>query len=478
MSIRIGDGTTDTTVDATSKGLIVQNPKTVAQAGFAAAAAVRDAGSVIGSVTAQPVDATSNARLRVGRDTCIWRDTNNAGQQNTSLWYNSTNTMALANGSGWHTVLNSGSIVTANSSCSLQSWRQFDTTPAGGLRVEFQNEVLNLPETNANSYLGIGTISGSLVPTDGAYFAWVGATFQIVVNANATTISSTITAPTAGVVHNFVIVIMPLNVEFWIDGVLQGILGLPASSDTPIATLGGRLFASLINGAGSPASAPQVRFGGASVYELDVDIAKPAPHQAAGMGKTAFQTQNGTTPGQIVVNMANSGALPAGGAGSNTGALGSGLGGLVQLNAVASGSTDMILTGYNVLATGVSQQPRTLYITGVRISAFNNGAAVAGTPTTYLMAIAFGSTGVSLATTESATTPSKAPRRFPLGFMTWPVGAAIGAMPTNGDIDHTFASPIPVNPGEWINTYVKCVTGTATASQTTVFSIMFEGYWE
>ena len=77
--------------------------------------------------------------------------------------------------------------------------------------------------------------------------------------------------------------------------------------------------------------------------------------------------------------------------------------------------------------------------------------------------LAFGHTAVSLATAEAATT--KAPRRLALGLMAWPIGAAIGAKPSDGDLVLQLDSPIYVNPGEFFAFVAKFVIGTATASQ-------------
>ena len=113
-------------------------------------------------------------------------------------------------------------------------------------------------------------------------------------------------------------------------------------------------------------------------------------------------------------------------------------------------------------------QGRRLVLRGVRVSALNTGAAVATTATALQFSLAFGHTAVSLATSEAATT--KAPRRIPLGHMTWPVGAAIGQGPQDGELFIDFGdAPVFVNPGEFIALVGKFLVGTATASQTINF---------
>jgi hypothetical protein len=145
-----------------------------------------------------------------------------------------------------------------------------------------------------------------------------------------------------------------------------------------------------------------------------------------------------------------------------------GLGGQGAVTAAAAAATDGIWGSYQVPAGTANVQGRRLCLRGVRLSAVNTGAAVATTATALQFSLAFGHTGVSLATTEAAA--AKAPRRVSLGFMTWPVGAAIGAGPQNGDIWVDFGdAPIFVNPGEFIALVGKFLVGTATASQTITF---------
>jgi hypothetical protein len=155
-----------------------------------------------------------------------------------------------------------------------------------------------------------------------------------------------------------------------------------------------------------------------------------------------------------------------------------GLGGVAQMNAQVANLTttgDNIITSYQIPVLSATQASRRLCVTGVHISCMNNGAAVATTPTTLLWSLAFGHTAVSLATTDTVTT--KAPRRLMLGFMSAPIGAVIGAT-FDRDIRVTFATPIYVNPGEFIATVARFIVGTATASQSVVCSVGFEGFWE
>jgi hypothetical protein len=194
----------------------------------------------------------------------------------------------------------------------------------------------------------------------------------------------------------------------------------------------------------------------------------------------SYQGLSGGTMGALTSITANSQALPAASA-SNTAGNAAGLGGVVQITASAAAATDFIMTGYQVPAGSVSAQGRRLAVYGVHISGVNLVAAVATTATTVMLGLTFGSTASSLATTDTAsfaTGTTKAPRRMPLGFMTWPVAAAVGQQAQGGDIYMQFTQPIYCNAGEWMQTYCKFVVGTATATQVLAFTVTFDYGWE
>ena len=154
-----------------------------------------------------------------------------------------------------------------------------------------------------------------------------------------------------------------------------------------------------------------------------------------------------------------------------------GLGGQGAVTAAAAAATDGIWGSYQVPAGTANVQGRRLVIRGVVVDAVNLGAAVATTATTIQFSLAFGHTAVSLATTEAAA--GKAPRRIALGFMTWPVGAAIGAQSQMGALSVDFGdAPIFVNPGEFVQLVAKFMQGTATASQVINFTWQPVYGWE
>ena len=170
-------------------------------------------------------------------------------------------------------------------------------------------------------------------------------------------------------------------------------------------------------------------------------------------------------------NYANS-TNPTAGAPSNTALaanLPGGLGGQGLVTAAVAAATDGIWGSYQIPAGTANVQGRRCVIRGIRIDAVNTGAAVATTATTIQFSLAYGHTAVSLATAEAAA--AKAPRRLPLGFMTWAVGAAIGQGPQAGPIIVDLGdAPVFVNPGEFVQLVGKFLVGTATASQVINFT--------
>jgi hypothetical protein len=136
------------------------------------------------------------------------------------------------------------------------------------------------------------------------------------------------------------------------------------------------------------------------------------------------------------------------------------------MNAPATSATDVIIASYQNPLGGVNQTPRTMKLCGIKVDCVNSVVAVATTASTFAVAVAWGSTAVSLATTETGsfvTATAKARRVQPIGVISFPVGAAVGAQATGIQFD--FEAPIIINPGEFVQVIVKPLIGTATATE-------------
>jgi hypothetical protein len=218
---------------------------------------------------------------------------------------------------------------------------------------------------------------------------------------------------------------------------------------------------------GTVGSSPNmiIKVGDVSVLLSDLNANTTWASQMASCG-LGMQGQNGGTMGSPQVQWANT-ALPTAAAATNTtAALGAFLGGIFQMNAPATSATDVIVASYQNPLGGVNQTPRTMKLRGIKIDCVNAVAAVATTASTFAVALAWGASALSLATAETASfanNTAKARRIQPLGVISFPVGAAIGAMATPLQFD--FEAPIVVNPGEFVQVIVKILVGTATATE-------------
>jgi hypothetical protein len=459
--------------------------QTSTDAGFAAIVLEHDAGSVTGSRYVIQADGSTDYRLRVGTDTLSDNDVFNYAAQNTArhAYYNTTMTATWASG---FLNTNGSGITTTTTGVKFNTYKMFPVYGACDVWFEWTAKYTGTWAVT-NSTIDVGAFlaptSTPYAPTDGVYFRADSSGMKGIVNyAGVETptgvfkvgpgLSAAAWAPVIGTVYKFGISVNNGEVEFWIEDVLMGEVTVPSGNGAAISC-GSVPFAVRQAHVGAASAVQGVSIADYTCTIGDLNTSKLWSHQNAGMGLMAHQGQSGQTMGPTV-SLGNNN-LPAGAGGSNTTALVTGLGGIGQLNAAAGAATDYIATSFLNPAGTSAATGRTLYITGVRISAINYGAAVATTPTTLQWSLAFGHTAVSLATADAAT--AKAPRRIPLGFQTAAVGAAIGALYSN-DIFMPFESPIVVNPGEYIASTVKQIVGTATASQTIVFTVGFDGYYE
>jgi hypothetical protein len=196
-----------------------------------------------------------------------------------------------------------------------------------------------------------------------------------------------------------------------------------------------------------------------------------------------MQGLNGGTMGNAMVQWANT-TLPTAAAATNTtAALGAFVGGIFQMNAPATSTTDVIVSSWQNPIGGVNQTPRTLKLRGMKVDCVNTVAAVATTGTTFAVAVAWGAQqanlAASLAGTETGSfinNTTKIRRIQPLGVISFPVGAAIGAQATGIQFD--FEAPLVINPGEYLQVIAKPLLGTATATEVFVWIISPNLYHE
>ena len=449
-----------------------------------------DPGTITGTPYLKSPETSSDFRLRVGIDTVLFSDTFNATTQNLNLWSYTTATLTCTQPGGY---LQFGTVQgTANAhGAFVRSFQYFPLLGTAPLSIEFSGSS-NTSALVANEafYAGLGLPSaGGTLPTDGCWFKMTSAGLfgELQYNGGSVTQVTLMNAQiTLATNARFVMVVTEEEIEFWVNDVLYGEIAVPAGTGQPF--MGGSLpvFMQKIC-SGVVANTNVIRVTDITVTAMDIATNKPWAQQLAGQYLMGYVQQNGTAIGTTGATTQFVGAVttgstpvPTNAAGSNTAANTTGLGGTGQLTASASSATDVIATSYLNPAGTINLTGRNLYIKGIKISAINYGATVATTPTTLMWSIGFGQTAVSMQTVTTASfgnNTTHAPNRLHIGFMSVPSGALAGTM-YGPDIVLKLDTPIVIRPGEYVNTFLKQIIGTATASQTILYTVFFDAHWE
>jgi hypothetical protein len=472
MAIQLGDGTTNNTVDPTSRGIIVQNPKTVGQAGFAHQSTLVDAGTVTGSVLARALKSTPQGREEISYLSPLFTDTFNYAAQDTARWNLALTTFTQSFAAGY-TVFNSGNVTTASATAAMRTYATWPVPTEGALVARFFGFLTQIPQANCVVEFGPLFASGTSAPTDGAFFRYdATGTLKGVINYNGTELTtSAITAPSAGASHSWVIIVDETHVEFWIDNVLQAQLYSPAGNGQPFMSSSIQILIRMYHTATPPTLANQLKISDVDLWQTDGNVNRPIHFERAGAGMNAIQGVSGMTMGSTA-NYANS-ANPAAAVPTNTtAALGTGLGGQFWETATLAVNTDGIISSFQVPVATVNLAGRKLVITGIHWMTMVQ-TVLAGGPFVYQHGVALGHTSLSLATAEGAA--AKAPRRLALGLSTFASAAAVGTL--GFSYDHQFTTPLVVNQGEFIAFIVKNI-GTVGSSGTIAHSIHVDAHWE
>lgn len=426
-----------------------------------------DAGAATGERYFASPETDDDYRLRIAAEALFDTETFNYTSQNTGkhIYRNTTMTM------GWTAAgmqTNASGITTTTTGASFATYAEFPIFGASHIYAEFEGSFSAATTINTTIDAGLfrPNTSNPYAPADGAFFRLNSSGLFGVISSNGT---ETTTAAfdfthTINRKYQFIVAVHPREVEFWIDGVLYGSLDTPIGQGQPM--MSASLPFAVRHGIVGGAAGAVIAF---TLNNYVITLGGPNIAQTASIvgnrSHGSYQGLSGGTMGSLATypNSTN----PTAASPSNTvltANLPGGLGGQGAVTAAAAAATDGIWGSYQVPAGTVNVQGRRLVLRGIRIDAVNMGAAVATTATTIQFSLAFGHTAVSLATTEAATT--KAPRRVPLGIMTWAVGAAIGQAPQGGPIWGDFGdAPVFVNPGEFVALVGKFLVGTATASQ-------------
>ena len=443
--------------------------------------AENDSGLSTGTPLLSSPEVDADFRFRVSQDLILDDESFNYTAQNTGkhsyLTTNVTNTWTAGN-----LTTNSSSITTVNSGSVFATYATFPNNGTQTLSADIELAFSNQPVSNTFIEFGLGIPGTQLVaPSDGVFMRLTSTGLQGVTSNNGTeTVINFPLSNGTGVwayvpekKYQFIIYQGMVKASFWVnDGVTTELLGeipLPAAQGRMTMGQGLQFFIKhrIVGGAAggvlqAKVGAYNIRLGGSNLTST-----------VSTQGNRIYGSYQGISGGTMggLSTYPNS-TNPTAAAPSNTALtanLPAGLGGQGAVTAAAAAATDGIWSSYQVPVVSVNSGSRRLVIRGVQLDLVNLGAAVATTTTTIQFSLAFGHTNVSLATTDGAA--SKAPRRIPLGFATWPIGAAIGAQPQAGKITLDLGdAPVFVNPGEFVALVGKFLAGTATASQVINFT--------
>jgi hypothetical protein len=475
MAIRV-KGTTNLQEVDINGNAHVNGPLTDVQAGFQSMLAENDAGTVTGSRYVKAVEVSDDFRVRVGLDTMIFNDQFPGATFNTGLWQNTNTTMTSTVASGFAN-LNAGLSIAAGAVAQLRTYRHFPCYKQYTTYAESEVQFTQSPVSGNRCEWGLMLVSGTALPTDGAFFRITETgEFRAVLSYNGSeTQSIALNATTLilpGTTHSFLIYVGSTVVEFWIDNVLVSEIKTPAGQGSSLSSMNLPLSFRSYN-VSATSLAQVMKIGNINVTWGDQNGNKPWGHILSGSGAHATQGQTGATIGSTA-NYSNAAAAAAVALSNTTPGAGNiGLGGIINVLPTLAAGTDGILCSYQV-PLGTSILPgRSLYITGIKINSVVT-TTLAGGPVICATGIAYGHTAASLATTETAA--SKAPRRLGLGIQNFALNAAVGVQGQEMMDDYTVA-PICVHPGEFFQVALRNL-GTVTSTGVITFVVGITGYWE
>lgn len=465
-------------VDANNNAKVAL-PRVKAQAGYAILATENDSGMVTGAVQIGTPFTSDDGRLSVGQDSVLMNHSFNVTTQNTANYRTAIATMTFALGGGFITFNSSNTLTTA-AGCIWSTYRPFNLMGNAGLHLEFTGAITAYPLAGEVFDAGLFPFAaGGAAPTDGVYFRLTSAGLIGVLNYSGVEVQSGVLmlaeAFTLNANVQFNIIVNQRKASFWAAGQLLGEIDVPAGNGQPFMSCALPVSMQYRN-VGTVVGTPmQVRVGEVHVDQTDISVIKPWNHVLAAMGQTGAQGQDGGTMGSTAL-YTNSMVAGAGAVMTNTtAALGVGLGGQFSALPTLAAGTDGILCSFQNPVGSVTQTPRVLYITGLKLQGcVTTVLAGNATPVIYALAACFGHTAVSLATAEGVA--AKSPRRIPIGFEVYPAAAAVGTLGSAGLV-MKFDTPIAVNPGEYFAISAKNL-GAVTTTGTITFLVGVDSYYE
>jgi hypothetical protein len=421
---------------------------------------------------------SAQGRLAVGESIGLFNEVFNYTAVNTALFFQATSTQTITVAGGTLN-LNAGAVVTANTYSAVKTYQYFPFQADFATYMTADMSLSNTPQLNCLVELGFIQAVNNSAPTDGAFFRYdATATLKAVLNNNGTEYTSAaITAPAAGVMHKYKVVLENDRALYYIDGALVANIAAPTGLGMPTYAQAQPFQFRCVHSATAPALSNTPKLGNVWIGAQDaIGQGRNMAEFAALAGKTGAQGQSGHTMGSTAL-YSNSLAAGSGLAATNTtAALGSGLGGQFALLPTLAVPTDGIICSFQNPAATAAIPGKTLYVRGVKIQGcVTTVLAGNASPVILAFSLAFGHTAVSMAQAEAA--GAKAPRRIPLGYETYAAAAAVGTLGSQQGVYMPFDAPIAVNPSEFIAVVAKNL-GVVTTTGVITFQISFNSYWE
>jgi hypothetical protein len=429
------------------------------------------------------LDASNDYRLRAGLDSTLWKDTYCHTVVNTSKYkvVNTTMTNAL---SGGRWVLNNAASVASSTAVVVNSYMHFPLNLSGTLYADFECGVLLAPVTNNVCEWGLFQAATYTAVSDGVLFRLDSdGVLKGVINSNSTeSVVNLLSAPatpypiSANTIYHFLIAVHNDVTEFWINDVLTGEIQTGAALGSPMLAMSEPLTFRTYNAAATSVG-QQLLMVATAVTRGDMDTMRLWPTVQVGMGNSCYNSPDGSTAGSTGSYVLSTAPVTVGAASqlSSTAAY-STLGGQFALASIASAETDVLVFNYLNPAGTPAIPGKNLIIRGVTINTVNLGAVGSAVGVVQQWSLGVGGTAVAMPA-DSATAGTRAYRRVPLGFTTFPASAAIGA-PSSCGIDINMDSPIIVEPGTYLAVYMKPINGPVNTGQITRGICFINGYFE
>lgn len=457
--------------------LAVALPQAEDDAGFINLACKMGTEDDPGGLYVERLRASDFGRLAVGMDQSVWNHSFPGSAINTGLWATPATTMTITVAGGFAN-LNAGASTANSAVARMTSYPYFPAfkTFADGVQMDVQFS--QTPQANNVCEWGWLIHTGTSAPTDGIFFRLDSTGgFRCVVNTggveNQSALLSFSDLVGVNTTRQFYFTIGDAEIDFYINDAHVAGVERPAAVGTMTAAMQCPMSFRNYN-TGVTAAAQIMRVGYVNLSYGDMQSNKPWSAMQAGNGAISSQGQTGATLGTTAI-YGNS-ATPAAAVPTNTtAALTTGLGGIFLETDTLAAGTDGIIMSYQI-PVGTNALPgRTLYVQSVRIESFVS-TVLSGGGYVGFWGLTFGSTAVSQATAESATT--KAPRRVgPFCVHSVASAAAVNTNVSAPFPQVTFDTPIPCEQGSFLQ-LIRRKVGTAPASGVITHCITINGYWE